>query len=251
MAAYREHAPPPELMDFVECFWTREAPALIDPSNGSAVHRVLPDGCSDVIFTFDNRGANASAVGTMTRPIIVDEMPGRSFVGVRFHPGKATTFLGLPANEITDLSVPLGDIWRDAASTVARFEECHTNEERVNLLARVLLARAPRAMAGAGSVDEALRRIVASAGNLSIGTLASVVGVSRQHLAKQFAHDVGVSPKTFARVVRLRRVLERVRSVSDPDWAALALEHGYYDQSHLIGEFREITGMSPERWIGR
>src|SRR5690348_8651433 len=73
----------------------------------------------------------------------------------------------------------------------------------------------------------------------------------RRHLAKRFAHDVGVSPKMFARVVRLRRVLERVRSVSQPDWVALALECGYYDQSHLIGEFREITGMSPEQWVAR
>lgn len=250
MSNYREHAPPPELKDFVECLWTREA---TEPEKGSAVHRVLPDGCSDVIFLYDARGAHATAVGTMTRPLVVSEALSRSFIGVRFRPGKATAFLGVPASELTDLTVPLIEIWPppDAASLVARFEESATDQERLDLLARVLLERAARMELSSVSVDEALRRIITSAGNLSIGTLASVVGVSRQHLAKRFAHDVGISPKAFARVVRLRQVLQRVRATPDPDWTTLALECGYYDQSHLIGEFREITGLTPEGWVAK
>jgi len=248
MSLYREHSPPAALAEYVECFWTR---AAVTDVSAAAAHRVLPDGCSDVIFTFDGRGAEATAVGTMTRPIIVTENPARAFVGVRFLPGKATAFLGVPASELTDLSVHLVNLWPDAESLVAEFEERTTDEERIDLLARALLARAARLNAASLSVDEALRRIITSAGNLSIGTLASVVGVSRQHLAKRFAHDVGISPKAFARVVRLRQVLERVRATPDPDWAALALECGYYDQSHLIGEFREITGLTPEGWVAK
>jgi AraC-like DNA-binding protein len=64
---------------------------------------------------------------------------------------------------------------------------------------------------------------------------------------------VGVSPKTFARVVRLTRVVERVRSVAAGEsinWSALALELGYYDQAHLVDEFRELTGVTPTAWVG-
>jgi AraC-like DNA-binding protein len=244
MGNYRELPPPPALSDFVECFWTRE------PTIGeSGRHRVLPDGCSDVIFTLDGRGAGATAVGTMTRPIVVADVSSRSYVGVRFRPGKATLFLGVPATDLTDIDVPLADLWSDAGGAIARFEDAANDRERIEIVSGVLLARLRRTSRASISVDEALRRIVASAGNLSIGSLASVIGVSRQHLAKCFAHEVGVSPKTFARVVRLRRALQRVREVPDPDWAALALECGYYDQSHLISEFREITGLTPEGWV--
>src|SRR3954452_20730890 len=212
MGNYRELPPPTALSDFVECFWTRE------PSeDDSGRHRVLPDGCSDVIFTVDARGTGATAVGTMTRPILVTDASSRSYVGVRFRPGKATVFLGVPATELTDIDVPLADLWSDAGDAIARFEDAANDRERIEIVSGVLLARLRRISPASISVDEALRRIVESAGNLSIGSLASVIGLSRQHLAKRFAHEVGVSPKTFARVIRLRRVLQRVREMPDPD----------------------------------
>ena len=100
-------------------------------------------------------------------------------------------------------------------------------------------------------VDEAVRRIVDAGGTLGITRLAPALGVSRQHLARRFSELVGVSPKTFARVVRLGRVVERVRAVpvGEPvNWSALAIELGYYDQSHLVDEFREMTGLTPTAW---
>ena len=72
--------------------------------------------------------------------------------------------------------------------------------------------------------------------------------------ARRFAELVGVSPKTFARVVRLGRVVERARAVppNEPvNWSALAIELGYYDQSHLVDEFREMTGITPAAWHSR
>jgi AraC-like DNA-binding protein len=59
---------------------------------------------------------------------------------------------------------------------------------------------------------------------------------------------VGVPPKTFARVVRLQRLLEALRSARDPHWSALATWAGYYDQSHLVAEFKELTGVTPSAW---
>jgi AraC-like DNA-binding protein len=76
--------------------------------------------------------------------------------------------------------------------------------------------------------------------------------VTRQHLARRFSQLVGVSPKTFARVVRLGRVIERVRAMPAGgaiNWSALALDVGYYDQAHLVDEFRELTGVTPAAWL--
>jgi AraC-like DNA-binding protein len=76
--------------------------------------------------------------------------------------------------------------------------------------------------------------------------------VTRQHLARRFAQLVGVSPKVFARVVRLRTLMARVRAMdgtSPVNWSALALAAGYYDQAHLADEFRELAGLTPGQWM--
>jgi methylphosphotriester-DNA--protein-cysteine methyltransferase len=98
------------------------------------------------------------------------------------------------------------------------------------------------------TVDAAVGAILRAGGNLSISALAPALGVTRQHLARAFARHVGVSPKMFARVARVRRVLAKARVASAVDWASLALDAGFYDQAHLSGEIRDITGRTPTEW---
>lgn len=221
-------------------------------------HRVLPDGCIDVVLAFSGRTdepESAMVVGTMTKALVLDAATSPAcFVGVRFLPAKAAAFVSLPASEITDLRLSLEDIWRDAADVRAALAVGSDAVARVCAFDRVLTARlSPRAVGDQRDVDEAVRRIIAAGGSLGITRLAPALGVSRQHLARRFAQLVGVSPKVFARVVRLGRVIERVRRMASDEpinWSALALELGYYDQSHLVDEFREMTGVTPTSWTG-
>jgi AraC-like DNA-binding protein len=220
------------------------------------VRRVLPDGCIDIVLAFgeETTGVPESiqAVGTMTRPLVIAGTSEASLVGVRFRPARATAFLRLPASELTDLRVPLDDLWSDGAAVREAFATTSGPEARVAALERVLLARLEHGTAAEHrDVDEAVRRIIAAGGSLGITRLAPALGVTRQHLARRFADFVGVSPKVFARIVRMQRLIEAARaSVNghDPNWAALALAGGYYDQAHLVDEFRELTGLTPAAW---
>jgi AraC-like DNA-binding protein len=242
----------------VECFWTRESGVVAREPSAASVHRVLPDGCIDVVLGFSGRAddpESAMVVGTMTRALVLDAATSpECFVGVRFRPGKAASFLRVPASELTDLRVSLDDMWDDAREVREALAASSDAAQRVRALERVLVARVSPAMGvGHGDVDEAVRRIVEAGGSLGIMRLAPALGVTRQHLARRFAQLVGVSPKTFARVVRLTRVVERVRSIAAGEsinWSALALELGYYDQAHLVDEFRELTGVTPTAWVG-
>jgi AraC-like DNA-binding protein len=258
VSGYTEYGPSETLRPFVECFWTRES-ARAAPRKAlaasSAVHRVLPDGCIDVVLAFSGRAdepESAMVVGTMTKALVLDAAAPECFVGVRFRPAKAAAFLSLPASEITDLHVSLDDVWRDAADVRAALAVGSDAVARVCAFDRVLTSRlTPRASGAQPDVDEAVRRIIEAGGSLGITRLAPALGVSRQHLARRFAQLVGVSPKVFARVVRLGRVIERVRAVAADEpisWSVLALELGYYDQSHLVDEFREMTGVTPTAW---
>lgn len=232
---YVEIAPSAALRPWVECFWTRNDDAP------SREHRVLPDGCADLIF--DLRAGKSGVVGTMTKPLFLPESGRLDCVGVRFRPGRAAAFLRMPLAEITDARVPLRTIWKGWSDGIL--------ERRTELLAMLETELLRRLDPDRDRrVDGAVEQIVASAGNVRIDALAREVGISRQHLARQFLHHVGVSPKTFARVMRFRALTDHLPTSdvdwADVDWAGKALEHGFYDQSHLIADFRELAGTTPD-----
>ena len=83
---------------------------------------------------------------------------------------------------------------------------------------------------------------------MDVSRLAASLGVTRQHLARRFTAHVGVTPKTFCRVARLWKVL-RSTTGGRVNWARLAADLGYSDQSHLVTEFRSLTGLTPGGWI--
>ena len=85
---------------------------------------------------------------------------------------------------------------------------------------------------------------------LRVEGLARQLGVSRQHLALQFRQHVGISPKLFARICRFRAASAGMqRLAGQPDWAQVALQFGYFDQSHLIRDFQDFAHSSPQAWM--
>ena len=79
--------------------------------------------------------------------------------------------------------------------------------------------------------------------------VAQRLGVTARHLRRAFAESVGIGPKDFARTVRLQRAVRRV--ATSCDWGRIATDVGYYDQAHLIGEFRELVGLTPVAFAKR
>jgi AraC-like DNA-binding protein len=241
---YVEYPPPAGLRAQVECFWSRTA-----SSHALDETRVLPDGCVDIVLGFNGALSFAQVVGTMTRPLLVRDRECTSMAGVRFRPGNARLVFGLPASELTDLRIPLEEVWQDAGALLDRLAPLPGALSAVVALRRTLEERLKGVSAAPRDVNAAIERVVLAQGNLRIGALGQALGLTRQHLARQFAEHVGISPKLFARVVRLRSVLARIRNANEVEWSALALSHGFFDQSHLIDDFRALTGLPPARWL--
>ena len=235
-----EIPPPAELSAHVERFWFRPESAADD---GDGVERILPDGCLDIVFG----PGQAIVVGTMTEALLVPAHGVAGYVGVRFRAGMATTFFRLSAASITDASAPLDAVWPDARTVAGYVTPRLDPDVATERLADVLVSRLSRAAPVPDDVQEAVDRIVQSGGRAEVEPLASALGVSRQHLARRFATYVGVPPKTLARVTRLREVVRRA-AAGPVNWAALAADLGYSDQSHLVTEFRALTGLTPSRW---
>ncbi len=167
-------------------------------------------------------------------------------VQVNLTPLGAFLLFGLPMHELANRTLDLGELLDDEGRVLGeRLAATPRWEARFELLDAFVLARFARAKGPSARVVRAWQRLEASGGCTAIGALAEEVCCSPKHLVEQFRAQVGVPPKTLARILRFeraRRLLERGGSASD-----IALECGYYDQAHLNRECRALAGTTPGR----
>jgi AraC-like DNA-binding protein len=245
--SYREYPPHPALQPHVACLWTMH---VAGPVSAAAPHRhrVLPDNCIDILW--QDGGTAAFAVGMLSASILVPASRPVRTVGVRFRPGAAGRFLGLPLQPLTDTRADLADLW--GGGVAARLDDALWTRElddarRVAILERELLQRLALVAPGQPSLGlRAVAAFEAAHGDLRIDSVAARLGVSRQHFALQFRQQVGITPKLFARICRFRRALERMREPGrTDDLTMLAADCGYFDQSHLIRDFHDFAATTP------
>ena len=246
--SYLEFRPHPTLEKYVECFWSMSI--LHSPEN-SKPHRVLPDGCIDIIFDFSDPGNPTTyAVGTMSRPIIVSNTERLEMLGIRFHPGAIRVFVNLVASEFTDTETDLESFWGSEAKILwERLAHLNHNAARILLLESYFLTKislAPNSLDP--YVQYSVKLIRSKLGTFKVRALESGTGLSIRQLERKFERDIGLSPKSFARVTRFQNIVRLVHRSSRLDWNSIAFEAGYSDQSHLIRDFKSFSGLTPSQF---
>jgi AraC-like DNA-binding protein len=237
---YREVAPPPDLGEHLTCGW------VVDP-DGSSSEAILPDGCMDIVWRADE---GLIVAGPDTGPVSVARRPGSSVVGVRFRPGGAPAMLGIPADGLRDLRVPLAELWGDDAGRLEdRLDGARSASARVELLEDALRRRLDGAQRPDGLVAAAVARLRGPE-QRRVREVASALAVSERQLRRRFQAAVGYGPKTLARILRFQRMLALARQrASRGDLARLALDAGYADQAHMTAECTRLAGVPPGRLI--
>jgi AraC-like DNA-binding protein len=196
------------------------------------------------------RFSGAVVSGTHRRPYVIDPRELVSVMGVRFRPGGAFPFLGTPASTLADTIVDLDALWGPSAWELReRLCEARTPGERFDRLEKALLAHLFRPLERHYAVRFALDAFVRADSGPAIRDVARAAGLSQRRFIQLFAREVGMSPKLFCRVRRFRQVLETVRHTAVPDWARVAVDGGYYDQSHLIHDFEFFSDLSPAEFV--
>jgi transcriptional regulator GlxA family with amidase domain len=155
-------------------------------------------------------------------------------------------------DEIRGLTIDLNDVLGAAGRRLAeQLRDAPTWSRRFALVNEFLLRRLERGPRPSPEVGRAWQRLVATSGAVPIGRIAGEVGWSHRHLIAKFQQQIGLSPKTAARLVRFDGVWRRLDASRPPSWAQIAGEAGYADQAHLIRDFREFTGTTPTDFMAR
>lgn len=250
--------PAPELADAIEGMW------LVDGITSYDTGRVLPRGNAHLMFNLgapqylvDPLGVRAAVEyrrswisGQQSGPLDVANGGATSIIGVRFRPLGAWHVLGIPQHELAGQVVDLDAFFGEAIHAVhQRLLEADSVFARFACFEAWLLQEARRRASPHFAMRWAVDRLVASRGALPIGQLSAELGYSRKHVAQLFQREVGLTPKAFARVQRFAGALARLRESRVVRWDEFALDCGYYDQAHLIREFRACAGHAPAGFL--
>ena len=254
------YKPKPPLSKFVDILWLYE---------GQPVHkteRILPTGTLELVINlrqnellfFDaERPENCSRLSGA----VVSGAHGRGFaptaeetfiIGVHFKPGGAFPFLGLPAGDLADTHVDLETLWGPSAGRLReRLCEARTSAERFQLLQEALLSRLCHGVEQHYAVSAALEMFGKNQAGPRVREAAKYLGLSQRRFIQVFKAEVGMTPKLFSRIQRFQQTRTFIQHNPSINWADLAVDLGYFDQSHFIREFLEFSGLSPTDYMNR
>lgn len=253
--AMREHAVLPALREHVASVLTyREAFA----PGARMRERVLPDGAVRIMVHASGAphgagaGPGADVAGATAAPVLLELQGTIAGVSIALRPGAVSDVLGVPAAELRGMRVALAELWPEGGELVERVVAAQGDAERARLLQYALLDRV--------RFDAATerRRMLTAVGAIAAGSVrgslaeaADAIGVSERRLQQLFRRHVGLTPRVFRRLSRLRACLRELRGRRQPRWPELSVDCGFYDQAHLIGEFRAFVGLTPGQYAAR
>ncbi|NDW12014.1 AraC family transcriptional regulator [Bacteroides sp. 214] len=242
---YKEYPPDLRLQHLIETYWVTD-----DVIENPFTHRILPDGCVDIIFDFGSNQPSAGLpmlVGTMTSLLEITYQPGRvQMMGIRFAPAGITAFTRMPIFGITNrnIELPLAETLFDE-SFYERLPEMEYVQERVAYINTYLLARMHKLYLPDRQIRHAVSLIQSNNGHVSVREIAGEVCLSERQFERRFKTTIGISPKVFSNIMRFRSVRSYMKAHPDESMYEIAIACGYHDHSHMNKEFQRLGSISP------
>jgi AraC-like DNA-binding protein len=254
---YLEHIPVPPLDRFIRTLWYARAP---QPKHSR--ERILPSGNTQVILNLardylldcseegaERRGSASAVIGARSVYEIVNTSDMADLIGIVFEPGGFPLFASDAADLFSNRSVDLEDVWGSRSQELRdRLRELAGPRARLQCLERFLSQAFGARLARArplhhAAVDYALQRFGRAPSVLSVRDVARSTGWSERRFSQVFREQVGFSPKVWCRIQRFQLAVTQLHAGMDVPWSRLALDCGFYDQSHFANEFRAFSGV--------
>lgn len=257
------HQPPAALAEWVDCLWySAGEPGLQQSTARSA----LPTGAMDVVFNLlqdsfevllpDGRSVRTDGAivhGAQSGYFIIAPRRRGPSAGIHFRPGGGAALLGMPGTELSNQHLSLSDLWGARAARLrTQLLHCAGPAHIFHVLEQALLAqlghlRQPGPLVHP-AISFALRSFAANASVSRVAPVQESTGYSARRFNTLFQHAVGLPPKLYCRIRRLRAVIEQLARGAPVEWAKVAADNGYFDQSHLNRDFRLFSGVTPGQY---
>lgn len=242
---YREYMPSTAFLPYIACYWMIDYHAF----GSDYLHRVIPDGCVDIIFdinhSFSSKGAFVE--GLMTSFETINLTSDCSMFGIRFYSHQIHCLIRYPVSEFTGRHVLLEDVWGREADVIAdEVRSAHgipdIIEKVESRLRKILLNNEYESNS---LLQPSMRFIYESQGMISIRELAEKLCYSERNVRRVFRNELGISPKELLDIIRFQSLIRELNRSKPTDLTELALKYGYYDQSHFNHSFKHFFGMTP------
>ena len=254
---YLEHTPVPPLNRFVRMLWYARAPQA-----NHIRERILPSGHTQVILNLardylldcpegepERRSSAAAVIGARSIYEIVNTSDMADLIGIVFQPDGFPVFASDRADLFSNRGVDLENVWGTPVRGLRdHLRELPSPAERLHcferFLARTFSSRLfePRPVHHC-AVNYALQQFAQAASVVTVRDVARSTGWSERRFSQVFREQVGLSPKVWCRLRRFQKAVTQLHAGADVRWASLALDCGYYDQSHFANEFRAFSGV--------
>lgn len=251
---YMQIKPAACLDKFIYCYWacplnTCSGPSGLQPFRNEPV---LPDGCVDIVFSVDReKNEYASKVyGPMDQPFMAYFRYDKfQFFGITFYPGAFQPLFKIPLNELRNkiyetedaLNNSFKNLCREIARAGSVFDMAASSNQYFSAFLNSFSISSP--------LSEMLNRIYSSRGTVTVKELSQRTIISERQINRIFNQWVGINPKTFSRIVRFQNIINPANYTGAFDWTGLALEYGYYDESHFFNEFKSFYGATPGKYL--
>ncbi len=252
MEEFRVIQPSAALAPYVKNYW------LLKTAGASAVARTVPTGMMNLIFHRGRRLLSVHENALHPRAFLSGQE--RTFadlqydgqvdmISVMFRPAGVRAFFDLPLGLAYGLQLTAGDLEdRELATLENSLTSTEDDRMCILLIEQFLFGRLMRlAEYNLRRIETAIRLI--NSGETNVSALADAACLSNKQFDRVFSEYVGAHPKEFSRTIRFQRALHKLENNPGIGWATLAADCGYYDQSHMIRDFRALSGYTPGEYV--
>ncbi len=254
MIKYHTIPPSPKLQKHIRFYWFLE-------SDQPYTHFGMADVCPELVFHYDGRfaeihpdgsrelsfTAGVSAPSARTRTFEIER--GFGMFGIYLYPHALNQLLQVPASEVADQMVDmpslLGQEGKELEEQILGCADQQAMIQRIESFFFNQLAKAKKVQL---PVFEALRHVMAADQAPRVKELANECGLSERQLERQFRQITGFTPKQFIRIARFQRATQYYGK-NPMRLGDIALDCGYYDQSHFIHDFKQFSGVAPREFF--
>ncbi|MFC2124862.1 DUF6597 domain-containing transcriptional factor [Bacteroidota bacterium] len=225
-------------------------------------HRIVPCGLMELTFHLGDVPKvnnyqlslpdNALISGQLNEYYEIDVSGHLSMFSVTFQPQGAMMFFDLPLIELFNQNIPLRFLQKELVEEVeSGLFKATSFSQKIKIIEKYLIRQLHENIKEhkGQRINDSIRKISQSLGKISIGELASNACLSRKQYERIFTESIGISPKRFLKIVRFQNVIYQRQLSHKSNLTTLAYECGYFDQSHMINDFKMLSGKTPSQYF--